>query len=682
MIRQKSKITMLGSTPMSLKELPMAPALISSVVKKKGYEFEFIDINLELFEFCKRDYAKYQEKVELVQDMINLVPDDELLSWTHNIVDRLATSSHLLINVFSHFSQGAALRFARAVRTHWPNMIIVMGGIGSQKYITGTDNPTTLDWTKQQFHNTSSTIFGQLLLNNGVIDGWQADTTTSELERILGQGLVAKKSIPDIDFGIYQLNNYEWSGDKTAPVLGSHGCVRQCSFCDVMKHSPVYSFVEADQLSQQIVDVYQQTGINKFIFMDSLVNGSLKNFENLLRNLAQSRRQGWLPENFSWSGTYICRPRSTQLDRIHKLLPESGVDSVVIGVETGSDGIRWNMDKKFTNQDLLYELLAFRSNGVKTQLLFFPSWPTETLDDFQDTLKLFLQLAEFAQQYTVDGVSLGTSGFSLIDGTPIDSNKDSIGLESGPAPFLWKCHSNPELNFWESIRRRILMTSVCEHYGIKLVEENVFRRYLSLNLNRHRDIIFDYSGSCDHNIINHDEILKCLPNKHKIKLRIVNSGSHNVIAKTQNYQHVCSPGVSQWEFDLTKPFDKSLLFEINFEFESDYQAQLSRYDSGDYYSKNGIYLDFVQVDYRDITLWGFNQITQQKIDSNTKLPEDFYQHQNQRCVVANTALYWSIPERTGLQAWLLKNLHSAEYQERVYVDSRLAKELSWYNQQT
>lgn len=679
MIRQKTKITMLGSTPMSLKELPLAPALISSTVKKKGYEFEFIDINLELFEFCQKDFAKYQEKVELLQDIINFSSDDVLLSWTTNIVDRLDSSCYLLINVFSQFSQGAALRFARAVRTRLPGMVIIMGGIGSQKPITGANNATSLGWIRQQFDNTVSPIFGQLLLNNGVIDAWQADTSTSELERVLGAGLIAKKSTPDIDFGIYRLNDYQWSGEKTVPVLGSHGCVRQCSFCDVIKHSPVYSFVEADQLSQQIVDIYQQTGINKFAFMDSLVNGSLKNFENLLRNLAQSRDQGWLPKNFSWSGTYICRPRSIQLDRIHQLLPNSGAGTVVIGVETGSDSIRWSMDKKFSNQDLLYELLAFRSNGVKAQLLFFPSWPTETLDDFQDTLNLFSQLAEFAQQYTVDSVSLGTSGFSLLDGTPIDRDRGSIGLEAGPVPFLWKCSSNPELNFWESIRRRLLMTSVCEHYGIKLAEENVFRRYLSFNLNHYRDIILDYSGHCNQSMFDCQEILNSLPNQHKIQLCIVNSGSHDVIAKTQNHQHTCPPGISHWEFDLTKPFDKFLLFEITFEFACEYKSQLLQYESGDYYSKNGIYLQHVQVDHRDITLWGFNQVTKQTITGNCQLPEDFDQHQNQRCILADTTVSWSIPENMGLQAWLLKHLNLAEYQERVYVDRKLAKELAWYS---
>jgi len=680
MSKQKPKIIMLGSTPMSLKELPMAPAVIASVVRNKGYEFEFIDINLELFECCGKDHAKYQEKIELLQDFQNPLEDRVIVHWKESIVKRVDVCSYVLINVFSHYSQGAALRFIQSLRQRRTDLVIVIGGIGSQKHITGADNEQTRSWIKRAFTNTDSVIFGKLLLNNKLIDGWQSDTTVTELEKIPSTGTIATGIIPDIDFSSYRLNDYQWAEHKAVPILGSHGCVRQCSFCDVIKHYPAYSFVEADQLSKQIVDVYQQTSIGKFIFMDSLVNGSMKNFENLLSNLVHSRTQGWLPDNFSWSGTYICRPRSTQLDRIHKLLPQSGVDNLIIGVETGSDRIRFDMDKKFTNQDLLYELSAFKINKVKASLLFFPSWPTETLTDFNDTLTLFAMLAEYAQQYVVEQVSLGSTGFALLDGTPIYYKKEEIGLEVGPAPFLWMCRSNPDLNFWETIRRRMLMAGVCEHYGIKLDDENNFRRYLALNLNRHRDTILSYCGPLEKNVTHIRDLLKALPNSHCVKLAITNSGQYDVLVKVQGQQVVCKPGITEWEFNLIKQFDQAIEVDFQFEFNSAYQPELAQYDSGDYYSKNGIYINHVQVDHRDITLWGFNQITQQQQLKSVQLPEDYFLHNNYRCVLTDTILSWQIPENIGLQAWLLKNLQSAEYQERVFVDRRLNAELQWYYQ--
>lgn len=666
---------------MSLKELPLAPALISSVVKKRGYAFEFADINLRLYELCDRDYARYQERVELLQDIQNPTDSDPIISvWEQEILDSIANTTYLIVNVFSHYSQAVALRIVRLARTKYSNLTILMGGIGSQKYITGADNDKTRQWIESAFEHAQDVVFGQLLLNNGLIDSWQTDTTTSEIERVLPQRLGRHAVVNDIDFEIYDLDSYEWESQRSVPILGSYGCVRQCSFCDVIKHFPTYSFVEADQVSKQIVDVYNQTGIGRFAFMDSLVNGSMKNFETLLSNLAHSRQQQWLPEEFGWSGTYICRPRSTQLDRIHDLLPKSGVDKLVIGVETGSDRVRFDMDKKFTNQDLLYELSAFRRHAVKTELLFFPAWPTETAEDFDNTLQLFRQLAEYAQTYVVETVSLGPNGFSLIDGTPIDRDKERIGLESGPTPFLWKCHTNPDLDFWETVRRRLLMAAVCEHYGLRLASENVFRRYLILNLNRYRDLILDYAGPLQREITTFTDTMNALPNQHRITLSVVNAGSSSVDVIVQGQQFKCTPGVSEIAFDLIKYYSEPLTVTFDFEFDNNYQPEWAQYDSSDYYSKNGIYLEKILVDHRDVTLWGFNKFTQQHLLTQTDLPGDYAEHVNQRCVIDRTRLQWTVPAGTGLQAWILKNLLDAEYQERESVDQRLDRELAWYRQ--
>jgi hypothetical protein len=678
---QIHKALMLGSAPMSLKELPLAPALISSVVKKRGYNFEFADINLRLYELCNQDYPTYQEKIELLQDIQNPVQDDPVIAvWEQEIQDQVSTTGYLIVNVFSHYSQSVALRIVELTRKTCPQITILMGGIGSQKYITGADNPTARRWIKSKFKNSQEIIFGQLLLNNNLIDSWQQDTTTSEIERMLPVRLSKNLSVADVDFEIYNLDGYQWEAHRSVPILGSYGCVRQCSFCDVIKHFPSYSFVEADQVSKQIVDVYKQTGISRFAFMDSLVNGSMKNFETLLANLAHSKSQQWLPESFGWSGTYICRPRSTQLDRIHGLLSGSGVDKLIIGVETGSDRVRFDMDKKFTNQDLLYELSAFKKFKVKTELLFFPAWPTETAVDFKHTLTLFQQLAEYAQTNVVETVNLGPNGFSLIDGTPIDRDKEKIGLESGPTPFLWKCKTNPELNFWETVRRRLLMAAVCEHHGLRLASENIFRRYLILNLNRYRDLILDYAGSLTHPINNFGDTMNSLPDQHQITLSVINSGQSAVVVNIQDQQYYCIPGISEIKFELTKPYSQALTVNFDFEFDKDYSPCWAQHTNGDYYSKTGIYLEKILVDHRDVTLWGFNIFTQQHLLTQHNLPTDYADHVNQRCVINNTRLQWNIPENTGLQSWILKKLLSEEYQERVSVDQRLDKELAWYCQ--
>jgi hypothetical protein len=49
---RKQKVLLLGSVPMSLSELALAPAIIGAEVKQLGHDFKYHDINLMLFEFC------------------------------------------------------------------------------------------------------------------------------------------------------------------------------------------------------------------------------------------------------------------------------------------------------------------------------------------------------------------------------------------------------------------------------------------------------------------------------------------------------------------------------------------------------------------------------------------------------------------------------------------------------
>jgi hypothetical protein len=655
----KIQTIMIGSLPMSLSELALAPAIISAAVKNKGHNFAFLDINLKLFEYCNRDHTLYQEKTEELCIGVNHQTDPIIAQWINMIMDRVSVCQYVIISVFSQFSQPVALLLIEKIRTLYPNKIILVGGVGSQK-------PTDPSVVKP---------FGQMLLENNLIDSWQSDISTSEIERVLPQQLTLEP-VKDVDFSIYELESYDWSKvGRSVPVLGSHGCVRQCSFCDVIKHFSSYSFIEADQLTKQIVQIFQQTGVAKFIFMDSLVNGSMSNFLSLLKNLSHSKDQSWLPPNFSWSGTYICRPRSTQLDCIHKLLPASGVDNLVIGVETGSDRIRFEMQKKFTNQDLLYELDAFKINGVSATLLFFPSWPTETLGDYAETLELFRQLSKYAQAQTVDSVSLGTTGFSLISGTKIDQDKDKIGLEAGPTNFLWRCRSNPELTFWETVRRRLLMAEVCEYYGIPLNQENQFRRYLNINIRKFAKKILDYTGKITTPVHDHHDFLATLPNTHTLFLSVVNSGTTPVkltISTTDNTsEQSCSPGITDIQYKFVKNYKQSENLVMNFEFDREYIPHLNQYENGDYFANNGIYLQKIFIDQRDITYFGFNQITEQHVVGNIVLPCNYDQHINHRCVITDTVLTWNIAPCAGLQGWILEKLHPVEQQERKTIDLKL-----------
>lgn len=675
---KKKKVLFLGSVPMSLTELQMAPAMIGAFVRKRGHDFSYRDINLDLFSGCGCDYSLYIDQTEFLQNKDSLGQSNEIIdAWQHSVIDRFDGVDILLINVFSVFSQVPALRLIALARQHALGIKIIMGGIGSHKKLLGGINEFNQGWAQDYFPRLDSDIFGQVCLDNGLVDDWQPTVAMDRLESWLPQRPMVNYH-REFDFNDYRIDHYQWgTGGRRIPMLGSHGCVRQCSFCDVIKHFPRYSFIEADALTKSIVEAYEQTGVHRVQFMDSLVNGSMKNFLQLLKNLSQAREQGWLPQDFSWSGTYICRPPSNQLDEIHQYLAPSGADNLVIGVETGSDRVRYEMEKKFKNADLLDEMRAFRQHGIKASGLFFPSWPTETQADFQETLGLFDALAEYGQSGTLEGVQLGTTGFTLIDGTPIDRDKEKIGLVQGPLPWLWRCETNPSLTFWETLRRRLLMAEWCEMRGIRVDQENSYRRYLSFNLEQHRPIIQGYSGDLAAMI----DVRQYLPSKiqHSLRMKVVNSGDRSARLRIstghQQQEYVCGPGVCAVEFVFDREMAMAQELRLEFLFDQSHEIQWDTYDSGDYYDRRGLYLDDIWVDHSDITYWGWNHLVDQTWSSPVALPDDYLQHRNLRCVTAGMVLSVHMPQYQSLHKYLTDRRQPELAAERAAVTGRLESAL-------
>lgn len=667
----KKYVGMIGSVPLATDQLQMAPAVLAAAVRNRGHKFQYWDINIELFHRCHQQQDRYVESCEWLQDIMQYDQDRaDILGWQNHVVDRFADLDVLLVNVFSALSQGAALRFIHRARQQFPHLTILVGGIGSQKKFFGFINQYNQPWLEQRFDHVGEGIFGQMLLEHDWIHGWQNTLGTDILAQHLPL-LPALTPMQTVDYSDYRLDHYSWQFDnKAIPMLGSHGCVRQCSFCDVIKHFPKYSFVEADQLSRDIVTAYQQTGIARVQFMDSLVNGSVSNFRDLLKNLIHAKQQGWLPEDFSWSGTYICRPPSRQLEEVHTLLGDSGADIMVIGVETGSDRVRFEMDKKFTNQDLLWELQHLHAGGVRCWLLFFAAWPTETPEDFAETIDLFQNLAVWSYRKTVHAVSLGFNGFSLLDGTPIDDNKESIGLRPGPTTFLWHCEKNPDLDFWVSTQRRFTLSSWVQGLGIKLAEELVFLRTVMHRIQTNQQAIIDWTGgwAVKNFSFDLDDDLWTRLCHTRLTLGLVNSNDHPVDLTVcfGSYQHRARllPGEQRLELDLDRLDRSAVDIALQFRFSSDHAVVLKQYENSDYYCPTGVYINLFDIDGRDITLFGFNRAFSQQWTGSTEwLPHDFDQHNNVRCVITDCDLVTQVPANQPLHEYVSRCEDPEFYQE-------------------
>lgn len=237
-------------------------------------------------------------------------------------------------------------------------------------------------------------------------------------------------------------------------ITASRGCVRRCGYCNVGYFWKKYRYRSSKHVAEEMITQYEKHGVRDFFFTDSLINGSLKQFEGLCDELIAYKERNPAAD-FRWRGQYIFRPKDQVKERHIEKMARAGVDYLIIGLETGSDRVRYEMDKKHTTDDAEWSLEMFKKYGISCHLLMLTGWVTETLEDHLDTMALFSRWQKFVASGTISGIELGST-LAVIDHTPVSINADQHRLVViDDKPYLWYSENNPDLTIWERYRRRM-----------------------------------------------------------------------------------------------------------------------------------------------------------------------------------------------------------------------------------
>lgn len=442
-------VYLLNLPKIGLNNPPMGPAIIQAISKDMGAEVKFTDVNLLFQEYLQHHPLNKTLLFEWIELSFSLTAEQEqvLIDFAETLdLDAIFSADVVGISLFSYHSFSFAQWFLSRYKNQFKGLVVV-GGAGA---------------------NVNN--FGSELKQTGLVDHY-----------ILGEGELTWRAVlsgqlpcpgvdspsvvlPDFslvpvpDYSGYDLEKYLNSKVMgiTIGVEGSRGCVRDCTFCDIKSFWKKYKYKDGRQLANELIVLKKKYQVKHFFFNDSLMNGSDRAFRDFIATLADYNLACNDEDKIWWSGYYIIKPAITYKDRDWKNLKLSGVKSLYIGIESGSEAVRDHMKKKFSNQDIHHAMKQIQLNRIRCTWLMIIGYPTETDEDFQATLDMLTEYRPMALDGTIDTVALGTT-LGIIPGSPLAALREELNITSSlPShdthSMFWKTDAS---DFKKRVLRRI-----------------------------------------------------------------------------------------------------------------------------------------------------------------------------------------------------------------------------------
>jgi len=453
---------------------PPGPAIIAKVCSNHGHEVTAYDLNIKFFQHCNNNNQNYHSYDSIFDEVIDATPDqlNFINKFIHHWCSKIAQQNFdaILLSVFGMSGKVFAKLFLAELRQHFSKTIIAGGmGIGSFDLVDA-ENCFGAQLKKENLIDTFIVGEGEYSIIKALNGQSGPGINNNQFTQIDNLDLLDQP-----DYSFYNLDDYDYliPHEKEVYITGSRGCVRKCTYCDVERFWPKYRYRSGQNIADEIICNYEKFGITRFYFTDSLVNGSIKAFNDMCDALSRYN----FDQKISWSGQFIFRERRSIPKDHFKTMAKAGANILYVGIETGSDRVRAEMGKKFSNDDIEYQLEECSQYNIKVMPLMFTGYITETIEDHYDNLKFFQRYQKYVADGTIIGVELG-SNLVILPGAPVERMIETHGLEfimnksGNPGLDLWRAKSNPDLTIRERIRRKLEVHETAIKYNWPVWRQN------------------------------------------------------------------------------------------------------------------------------------------------------------------------------------------------------------------
>jgi anaerobic magnesium-protoporphyrin IX monomethyl ester cyclase len=367
----------------------IAPSILKVCLEREGYRCKVIDWNRNLYDRLQKKMGLLMFNLDSLtfinNEVFNYIWNKYLKSETDALVSEIQKYEPEWVGIpyFSSYTVLLGDKLCEEIRRKAPHIKILAGG-DVMKY----HGQSLLKTGKADRYILGEAENAIVQLFEGNFDYYGIDGNQPDVVDI--------NTIPIPDYSDLDIRKYSYIS-----VIGSRGCVNKCKFCDVNYYSKKFRQRKAELIAEEMLAAVD-LGQRRIIFADNLINGSLKEFRKLSHLI---NRKG-----IKWSGQMICRSDMEYDD--YKIASKAGFIGGYIGVESGSERVRFEMGKKYSNKTLFKTLELMTKCNISAQIFLIVGWPTETENEFKETLDLLTEISK--RKYLIQHINIGGT-FKIAD---------------------------------------------------------------------------------------------------------------------------------------------------------------------------------------------------------------------------------------------------------------------------
>jgi hypothetical protein len=407
---------------------PYGVARMSAIAKEMGFATRVWDVNIRTMHEtnCKEYWTAYEdwkwtdphysENIHQKIEPTLLKYIDEICAWAPNVIGFSSWYTNDVCTVW----------MARQFRQRLPDIKIIIGGANATQM--KVSHPEVAD------HIVSGE--GELWWVK-LLEYYETPTDQCPPHICVQtkDQRIDLDSMPPADYSDMDVTLYD-SGGISCEF--SRGCIANCVYCN---ETVFWKFRarQATRVLDEIEIAYHQQKIRSVWFIDSLLNGNLKELRAFAEGLLERDIR------INWSGYSRI---DSKIDRdFWLLLKTSGATGFAFGVESGSQKVLDLMKKNCRVESIEQNFKDLSNIGLANNFAtWFTGFPGEELTDVAQTMTLLWRLRNSG----MGDQSSGTCG--LGHETPLDLQRESFGVNRKDWCYGWATYDMHNTVFHRFVR--------------------------------------------------------------------------------------------------------------------------------------------------------------------------------------------------------------------------------------